>query len=463
MAILNHLFVMEKNGKILIIDDDEGILLSARVVLKRHFGLINILTDPELIPSTLAGEQYDVVLLDMNFTVGATSGKEGLSWLQKIRKIAPEVHVIMITAYGDIDLAVKAMKDGAVDFVVKPWDNNRLQATVTAAYKLSISRKEITQLKSHQKVLTEEIGQPYSEMIGSSQAMQEVLTAVEKVSATDANVLLLGDNGTGKELIARLIHRKSLRVESIFIGIDLGAVTETLFESELFGHTKGAFTDAKEDRAGRFELASGGTLFLDEIGNLSLPLQSKLLAAIENREFVRVGSNKIVQTDVRIVSATNMPLHEMVDRGEFRQDLLYRINTVEIRIPPLRERVKDIPLLVHHFLKLYTKKYNRPFPKISKSSLKKLGNYHWPGNVRELQHLVERAIIMSEGREINLDQFISEVGQRHPVQDILNLEEVEKSTILNALKKNRGNVSKAAKELGLGRTTLYRKMEKYGL
>jgi len=454
---------MEKNGKILVIDDDEGILLSARVVLKKHFSLIKILTDPELIPSTVAGEQFDVVLLDMNFTAGATSGKEGLSWLQKIHKLAPEVHVIMITAYGDIDLAVKAMKEGAVDFVVKPWDNNRLLATVTAAYKLSISRKEIAQLKSHQKVLTEEIGQPYSEMIGSSQAMQEVLTAVEKVSVTDANVLLLGDNGTGKELIARLIHRKSLRAESIFIGIDLGAVTETLFESELFGHTKGAFTDAKEDRAGRFELASGGTLFLDEIGNLSLPLQSKLLAAIENREFVRVGSNTIVQTDVRIVSATNMPLHEMVDRGEFRQDLLYRINTVEIRIPPLRERVKDIPLLVQHFLKLYTKKYNRPFPKISKSGLKKLGNYHWPGNVRELQHLVERAIIMSEGREINLDQFISEVGQRHPVQDILNLEEVEKATISNALKKNRGNVSKAAKELGLGRTTLYRKMEKYGL
>jgi len=347
--------------------------------------------------------------------------------------------------------------------VVKPWDNNRLLATVMAAYKLSVSRKEIAKLKSHQKVLTEDIDHPYTEIIGSSQAMQEVLVAVDKVSSTDANVLILGENGTGKELIARLIHRKSLRSESIFIGIDLGAIHETLFESELFGHIKGAFTDAKEERAGRFELASGGTLFLDEIGNLSLPLQSKLLAAIQNREVTRVGSNRVIKTDVRIISATNMPLHEMVDRGEFRQDLLYRINTVEIRVPPLRERFKDIPEMVHHFMKMYSKKYNKPIPAVSKSSMKKLSGYHWPGNVRELQHLVERAMIMTDERVINLDDFIADVNKRQPAREILNLEEIEKKTISNALKKHGGNVSKAAKELGLGRTTIYRKMEKYGI
>jgi DNA-binding NtrC family response regulator len=454
---------MNKNGKILVVDDDEGILLSARVVLKKNFSSIETIGDPALIPDVLSKEQFDVILLDMNFAGGATSGKEGLDWLKKIRKINPDSHVIMITAYGDIDLAVKAMKEGAVDFVVKPWDNNRLLATVMAAYRLSITRKEIEQLRSHRKALTDDISQPYSHIIGSSQALEEVMNAVDKVSTTDANVLLLGENGTGKELVARLIHRKSLRADSIFIGIDLGAVPETLFESELFGHVKGAFTDAKEDRAGRFELASGGTLFLDEIGNLSPSLQSKLLAAIQNRETTRVGSNKTIQTDVRLITATNMPLHEMVDRGDFRQDLLYRINTVEIRIPPLRDRVKDIPDLVQHFLRIYAKKYNKVMPRIAKTSIKKLGQYHWPGNIRELQHLVERAMIMSEKKEINLEDYISDIGKSHPVQDTLNLEEVEKNTISNALRKYSGNVTKAASELGLGRTTIYRKMEKYGL
>ncbi len=454
---------MENEGKILVVDDDEGILLSARVVLRKHFQRIEILTVPDRIPEILNREQFDVILLDMNFTAGATSGKEGLTWLKTIRGLVPDAHVIMITAYGDIELAVKAMKEGAVDFVVKPWDNNRLLATVMGAYKLSVSRKEIARLKSHQKVLAEDIDHSYTVIIGSSQVMQDVLVAVDKVSTTDANVLLLGENGTGKELIARLVHRKSPRAESIFVGIDLGAIHETLFESELFGHIKGAFTDAKEDRAGRFELASGGTLFLDEIGNLSLPLQSKLLAAIQNREVTRVGSNRVIKTNVRIISATNMPLHEMVDRGEFRQDLLYRINTVEIRIPPLRERVKDIPEMVNHFMKMYSKKYSRPLPVVSKSSMKKLISYHWPGNVRELQHLVERAMIMTDQKVINLDEFIPDVNKHQSVRDILNLEEIEKKTISDALKKHGGNVSKAAKELGLGRTTIYRKMEKYGI
>lgn len=455
---------MGKKGKILVVDDDKDILLTARIVLKKQFELIRTTEKPEDIPGILQETSVDVVLLDMNFSSGATSGREGIIWLRKLHELDDSINVIMITAYGEIDLAVKAIKEGAVDFIVKPWDNKKLLATVMAAYRLSKSRKEIETLKSTQKVLTRDIEQPFSEIIGFSQVMQDVFTAVEKVSTTDANVLLLGENGTGKELVARLIHRKSKRAGKIFIGVDLGAISDTLFESELFGYVKGAFTDAKEDRAGRFELASGGTLFLDEIGNLSLSLQAKLLAAIQNKEVVRVGASQPKKTDIRLISATNMPLHEMIDRNKFRQDLLYRINTVEIRIPPLRERSKDIPLLINHFLNIHSRKYNKPVPKISKSDMKGLINYNWPGNVRELQHLVERAIIMSEGPETRLADFIVEAGRpKFKPEEILNLEDMEKITIENAIARYRGNISKAAKELGLGRTTLYRKINKYGI
>jgi len=455
---------MERKGKILVVDDDKDILLTARIVLKKQFELIRTTDKPEDIPGILQDTSIDVVLLDMNFSSGATSGREGIIWLRKLYELDNSINVIMITAYGEIDLAVKAMKEGAVDFIVKPWDNKKLLATVMAAYRLSKSRKEIETLKSTQKVLTRDIEQPFSEIIGFSQVMQDVFKTVEKVSTTDANVLLLGENGTGKELVARLIHRKSKRSGKIFIGVDLGAISDTLFESELFGHVKGAFTDAKEDRPGRFELASGGTLFLDEIGNLSLPLQAKLLAAIQNKEVFRVGASLPKKTDVRLISATNMPLHEMVDKNKFRQDLLYRINTVEIRIPPLRERSKDIPLLINHFLNIHSKKYNKPVPEISKSDMKELINYNWPGNVRELQHLVERAIIMSEGPEIRLADFIVDIGRpKFRPEEILNLEDMEKITIENAIARYRGNISKAARELGLGRTTLYRKINKYGI
>ena len=455
---------MEEKGKILVVDDDKDILLTARVVLKKHFEIIKTTERPEDILGIMKETSFDVVLLDMNFSSGATSGREGIIWLRKLHELDDSINVIMITAYGEIDLAVKAMKEGAVDFVVKPWDNKKLLATVMAAYRLSQSRKEIETLKSTQRVLTRDIEQPFSEIIGSSQVMKDVLKVVEKVGKTDANVLLLGENGTGKELVARLIHRRSNRADKIFIGVDLGAISDTLFESELFGHVKGAFTDAKEDRAGRFELASGGTLFLDEIGNLSLLLQVKLLAAIQNKEITRVGATQPKSTDVRLISATNMPLHEMIDQNKFRQDLLYRINTVEIRIPPLGERSKDIPLLINHFLNIHSRKYNKPVPKISKSDMKELINYNWPGNVRELQHLVERAIIMSEGPETRLADFIVEVGRpKFKPEEILNLEDMEKITIENAIARYRGNISKAAKELGLGRTTLYRKINKYGI
>jgi DNA-binding NtrC family response regulator len=455
---------MERKGNILVVDDDKDILLTARIVLKKQFELIRTTDKPEDIPGILQDTSVDVVLLDMNFSSGTTSGREGIIWLRKLHELDDSINVIMITAYGEINLAVKAMKEGAVDFIVKPWDNKKLLATVMAAYRLGQSRKEIETLKSTQRVLTRDIEQPFSEIIGFSQVMQDVFKTVEKVSTTDANILLLGENGTGKELVARLIHRKSNRADKIFIGVDLGALSDTLFESELFGHVKGAFTDAKEDRAGRFELASGGTLFLDEIGNLSLQLQVKLLAAIQNKEITRVGATLPKKTDVRLISATNMPLHEMIDQNKFRQDLLYRINTVEIRIPPLRERSKDIPLLINHFLNIHSRKYNKPVLKISKSDVKELINYNWPGNVRELQHLVERAVIMSEGPETRLADFIIEAGRpKFKPEDILNLEDMEKITIENAIARYRGNISKAAKELGLGRTTLYRKINKYGI
>ena len=347
------------DGKILLIDDDKDILLSAKMVLKKEFKTIKTLTDPSEIIPYIEKQFFDVVLLDMNFTTGATSGKEGLEWLKQIISINPQTTVIMMTAYGDINLAIDSMKIGATDFVVKPWDNKKLMATVLAAYKLSKSKQEIEQLKHKQNTLVKDIDKSYTDLIGNSDKMLELFAIIQKIAKTDANILILGENGTGKEVVARAIHRNSHRSENLFIKVDLGAIPESLFESELFGHTKGAFTDAKEDRAGRFEIASGGTLFLDEIGNLSLPLQAKLLTAIQNKEITRVGSNTPIKTDIRLICATNMPLKEMVDRNEFRQDLFFRINTVEINLPPLRERLDDIPLLANHFLNIYQNKYNK--------------------------------------------------------------------------------------------------------
>ncbi len=454
------------DAKILIVDDDQDVLLAARLFLKQHIKIVHTEKNPENIPSLLKNENYDVILLDMNFSRDATSGKEGFYWLNKILETDPAAVVIFITGYGDIELAVQGIKEGATNFILKPWDNKKLLATIQANLKVRSSKQELEELRAKQKVLIADQNQAYGNMIGNSIAMQNVMITVNKVAATDANVLILGDNGTGKELIARAIHKASKRREEVFISVDLGAISESLFESELFGYKKGAFTDAKEDRAGRFEAASKGTIFLDEIGNLSFSLQSKLLSVIQSRKVVRLGTNKEIAIDVRLICATNMPLYQMVKESKFRQDLLYRINTVEIVVPPLRDRIDDIPLLVEHFLGVYCKKYKMPFKRINTSTLKRLEKHHWPGNIRELQHAVERAVIMSETNILQpQDFFLSQMdehgGELHA--ENYNLEETERMLIRKVIDKHGGNISKAAKELGLTRASLYRRIEKYGL
>jgi DNA-binding NtrC family response regulator len=456
----------KKTGRILIIDDDADILQAARLLLKQHVTHIRTEKTPEVLPTLLKNEVYDVIFLDMNFAKGATSGKEGFYWLDKIHEIDPNAVVILITAFGDVDMAVRAIKEGASNFILKPWQNERLIATLTTALNLRESKTEATNLRSKQKQLSADLDQPFHDFIGKSAAMEAVFDAIQKVAKTEANVLILGENGTGKELVARDLHRHSSRSEEVFISVDMGALSETLFESELFGHVKGAFTDAKGDRAGRFEIASGGTLFLDEIGNLPLTLQAKLLTVIENRKVTRLGSNKPIDVDVRLICATNMPIHEMVNQNKFRQDLLYRINTVEIRIPPLRERIGDIPTLVDHFLKIYCKKYNKPLRRLSSATLKRLEKYHWPGNVRELQHAIERAIIMSDSQVLQPTDFFFPIqeqkGDSMNFEDY-NLEDIEKLVIHRAISKHGGNITHAADELGLSRASLYRRLEKYGL
>jgi DNA-binding NtrC family response regulator len=455
----------KKTGKILVVDDDQYVTLSLRMLLEQHFKQVIVLNSPKLIPETLAQQVFDVVLLDMNFSPGETSGKMGIKWLHKIIATDPNTSVILMTAYGEVDIAVQAIKDGAVDFVVKPFQNEKLVSTVTAGYQLSQSKKAVKHLRSQKEMLSSAMDHQYANMIGKSAVMQGVFQTVEKVAQTDANVLILGENGTGKELIARAVHRNSPRANEVFISVDLGAVSETLFESELFGHTKGAFTDAKETRIGRFEAASGGTLFLDEIGNLSLPLQAKLLAVLQNRQVVRVGSNQPIDIDIRLVCATNMNLPKMVKEGTFRQDLLYRINTIAIQLPALRERDEDIPLLAEHFLKIYCKKYQKPELRVPEYVVKKLQKYYWHGNVRELQHALERAVILSDGVNLKSSdfQFLNDDTEEDRQVENYNLEDLEKWAIKNALVKHKGNVSHAAKELGLTRGSMYRRMEKYGL
>jgi DNA-binding NtrC family response regulator len=453
-------------GKILVVDDDEDVLKAARFFLKKHVQSIHTEKNPENIPGLLKNDFYDVILLDMNFTRDVTSGQEGLHWLAKILEIDPQAAVVMITAFGDISLAVAAVKQGATDFVLKPWQNEKLLATVTAAGNLRSSRLEVAHLRSRQEQLSADMDQPFHEFIGSSPAMQQVFQTVLKVAGTDANVLILGENGTGKELVARSLHRNSGRKNEVFISVDMGAISESLFESELFGHVKGAFTDASSDRAGRFEIASGGTLFLDEIGNLPLQMQSKILRAIEIRQVTRLGSSKTIPLDIRLVCATNMDVMEMAARNEFRQDLLYRINTVEIRLPPLRERGEDLQLLADHFLKKYCRKYNKPLKGISPATMGKLQKYRWPGNVREFQHCMERAVILSESQVLQPEDFhfsIVPSDSEGIVFEDYNLEKVEKAVISRAIDKHKGNISLAADELGLTRASLYRRLEKYGL
>lgn len=458
--------MVKENINILIVDDDEDILFSARMLLKQYYQIVRIEKNPENIPSILEAEQYDVILLDMNFSGDSSEGKEGFNWLKKILEINPSSVVILITAFGTIEMAVKAIKEGATDFVLKPWQNEKLLATVSSAVKLSQSHKEVVSLSIKQKQLNEDLDQKFQEIIGISTTMLPVFDTIQKVAGTEANVLIFGENGTGKELIARAIHRKSKRCNEIFLSVDMGAISESLFESELFGYIKGAFTDAKEDRAGRFEVASGGTLFLDEIGNLPVNLQVKLLTVLQNRKVTRVGSSKAIDIDIRLICATNIPLDELISEKKFRQDLLYRINTVEIKIPPLRERPEDIQLLAEYYLKVYSKKYNKQLKLISQPALKKLEQHNWPGNVRELQHVIERIVILSESEIIKPDDFYlsrPEIKDNTFPINSFHLEEAEKTLIIKAINKHSGNLTKAAKELGLTRTSLYRRLEKYGL
>jgi DNA-binding NtrC family response regulator len=457
-----------KSGKILVVDDNEDILFALKLLLKPHVEQVQTTSSPQDIPDLLSKNDFDVILLDMNFTKDAISGQEGFDWLAKIIEIDPTAIVVFITAYGDAEKAVKAIKAGATDFILKPWQNEKLIATVSSAVKLKKSQREVSTLKEKQKEISSVIDSRFHDFVGNSEAMLEVFNTIQKVAKTDANVLILGENGTGKELVARALHRDSPRSEEVFISVDLGSIAETLFESELFGHERGAFTDAKKDKPGRFEIASSGTLFLDEIGNLSLPLQAKLLTVIERREVIRVGATKPKPIDVRLICATNNNIHQMVSEGTFRQDLLYRVNTVEIHLPPLRERYGDIPLLAKHFLGVYAKKYKKAIKGISNEAIKKLEGYRWPGNVRELQHAIERAIIMSDSEILQpSDFFLSANKQSGPGDGIdfetFNLDEIEKSVIIKVLKQFQGNITQAANELGITRTSLYRRMEKYDL
>ncbi|UII30228.1 sigma-54 dependent transcriptional regulator [Fulvivirga ulvae] len=458
-----------KTGKILIVDDNEDLLKAAKIFLKRHFQQVDLEKNPEAIPTLLNNENYDVILLDMNFTKDVSSGKEGYYWLEKILETDPSAVVVLITAYGDVQMAVKAIKAGATDFVLKPWENEKLLATLFSAMRLRETRLEVEDLKTRQKEINRQINNKYHDIIGQSAAIHKVFETIDRVAATDANVLILGENGTGKELVARAIHKNSGRKDQVFVNVDLGSVSETLFESELFGHKKGAFTDAKEDRSGRFEVANGGTLFLDEIGNLSMPLQAKLLTVLQNRKVSRVGSNKETNIDIRLVCATNMPLYDMVKENKFRQDLLYRINTIEIELPPLRDRLEDIPLLANHFLEHYSKKYNKPVSKISDAAISRMQKHSWPGNIREIQHAIERAVIMSNSlvlqpEDFNLNAQPHATAEGDNVMlDQFKLEDVEKILIRKVLKKYNGNITQAASELGLTRSSLYRRLEKYGL
>jgi DNA-binding NtrC family response regulator len=453
------------NIRVLVVDDDRQILRACRLILKQHFAHIETLEDPGGIPGVLAQQDFDVVLLDMNFAPGATDGREGLHWLQAARRAAPHAQVMLMTAYGGVQAAVDAMRHGACDFVVKPWDNARLVASVTAAARLAQSDRELHRLKNRQQVLEADAAADAQEIIGNSPAMRALQAQIAKVAATDASVLITGENGTGKELVARAIHRQSLRQAQGFVGVDLGALSEGLFESELFGHRKGAFTDAREDRAGRFEVASGGTLFLDEIGNLSLQMQAKLLGALETRRVARVGADRAMPVDVRVICATNLDDRALRDPARFRQDLLYRINTIELAIPPLRDRRADIPLLAEHFAGFYARKYGKPRLRIDAAAMQRLRDWDWPGNVRELRHVIERVVILSEQPTMRLDGMLPEAPAMLPLDKSLplNLDALEQLAIRRALLEHDGNLSRAAQALGLGRSTLYRKMARHGI
>ena len=453
-----------KRGKILIVDDNRNVLNALRIFLESHFDEVTLLSSPTAITSMLRERAPDVVLLDMNFSAGINSGNEGLFWLAEVKKIDPELPVVLFTAYADIDLAIRALKEGATDFVVKPWDNTKLLATLQAALELRLSRREVKRLKEKQSTLNRELNAGEEVCWGVSHAMKELLAMLRKVAATDANVLITGENGTGKELIAKKIHNLSQRASEPMVSVDMGAVTESLFESELFGHVKGSFTDAKADRAGKFEAADGGTLFLDEIGNLSYPLQAKLLTALQSRKVTRVGSNTPIPVDIRLVSATNKDLPRMVREGTFREDLLYRINTITVEVPPLRDRREDIAPLSKFFLERFAKKYGKPPMELSSRALAKLQNYRWPGNVRELQHALEKAVILAEGPELEpSDFYFNPAEEQAGIVEAISIEDMERMLIEKTLDKHDRNLSAVAASLGISRPTLYSRMKKYGL
>jgi DNA-binding NtrC family response regulator len=451
-------------GNILIVDDNKSILSALEILLTPEFHVVTTLSDPNQILTELRRKEYNLVILDMNFKSGINTGNEGIYWLGRIKESNQEMSVVMITAYGDVELTVKALKAGATDFVLKPWDNDKLLATIKSALQLNLSKKEVTQLKEKEKGLKNEINREQKFIIGSSPKLMKVLNTVRKVAKTDANILITGENGTGKELIAQEIHRLSKRAGEVMVNVDMGAITETLFESELFGHVKGAFTDARENRSGKFEIADRGTLFLDEIGNLTFHLQAKLLTAIQIRQISRIGSNNIIPIDIRLICATNKNLESMVNEGLFREDLLYRINTIQIEVPPLRERGNDILVLADFFLRMYISKYNKPNLKINQQAQDKLLKYSWPGNIRELQHTIEKAVIMSESNVLKPeDFFMRSTLSTVNITNELTLEEMEKRMISVSIDKNYGNLSAVAEQLGITRQTLYNKIKKFGL
>jgi two-component system response regulator HydG len=446
-------------ASILVIDDDVDVLTAVRLLLKTEVQHVVTEINPENILSLINAQPFDLVLLDMNFNASINTGNEGLYWLKRIKETKPGISVVMITAYGDIDLAVRSLKEGAFDFIVKPWHNEKLLSTISDALKDKTQQIATANPQPKNKNV-------YPDLIGDSDEMLDITAKIDKIAPTDANILILGENGTGKDLIAKAIHDKSLRSKQPYIKVDIGSLTETLFESELFGHKKGAFTDARDDRTGRFEAANGGTLFLDEIGNISLQQQAKLLTALQNREIVRLGSNQPIPVDIRLICATNLPLSELANETRFRKDLIYRINTVEIIVPPLRKRRDDIELLTKHFANIYSTKYFKNNIRFSNAALQKLEQYNFPGNVRELQYIIERVIIMSDSDMLEPEDIIfspiesSNINSTEESKET-KLSAIEKNTILKVIEKNNGNITKAAKELGLTRTALYRRLSKY--
>ncbi len=457
--------MIKNEGKILIVDDNKDLLTALKLLLSPHFLTVTAISNPNLIPGLVGKSEFDVILLDMNFTAGIHSGNEGIYWMRKILENDPEACIVFITAYGDVELAVKSIREGAIDFIQKSWEEDKILSTILAAYKIRKSKLEIKKLKNKQKHLNEKANRQDHFCPGRSDQMKQIMETIDKVADTDANILILGENGTGKEVIAREIHNRSKRAEEIFVNVNISSLSESLFESEMFGHVKGAFTDARADRAGRFEIASGGTLFLDEIGELKKPLQTKLLAAIQNREITRVGAHNTTAVDIRLICATNQNIDKLVKEQKFREDLLYRINTIQIEIPPLRDRVDDISELVQYFVVHFGNQYQRNEIRVSQEALDHLSRQPWYGNVRELQHTIEKAVIMSDSSTLTSGNFFIKSPSASPPSDhsMFNLAEHEKRIILRALESFKGNITLTARKLGINRTTLYDKIKKYGL